>query len=88
MADSPKEAEAAQALFCAIVDVTNKKIGLEYNSFQQYKLENEENIKKAARITDTPGVSISQIETFLNKDVDWFKSSVNIANKLLLMRKH
>ena len=83
MADSPKEAEAAQALFCAIVDVTNKKIGLEYNSFQQYKLENEENIKKAARITDTPGVSISQIETFLNKDVDWFKSSVNIANKLL-----
>lgn len=83
MADSPKEAEAAQALFCAIVDVTNKPIPLSYKTYAQYKIENKDDINRAIKITETPGVSLSQIEKFLEKDSDWFTSSVNIANKLL-----
>ena len=37
MADSPKEAEAAQALFCAIVDYEGKKISPIPNNYIAFR---------------------------------------------------
>tara|TARA_Y100000592_G_C5438664_1_gene302145 strand:- start:56 stop:1444 length:1389 start_codon:yes stop_codon:yes gene_type:complete len=82
MADSPKQAEAAQALFSAIVDLKGSPLPNipNYLSFKQrYKSE----IKKVSRKVITPGVSLNSIEDLLNSDNEWFLSSVNIANKLL-----
>ncbi len=83
MADSPKQAEAAQALFSAVVDLRGTPLPTNipnYTVFQQ-RFKNE--IRKVSRKVVTPGVSFTSVEALLNKDNDWFKSSVNIANKLL-----
>ena len=86
MADSPKQAEAAQALFSAIVDLKGAPLPSmpNYLSFKQkYKSE----IRKVSRKVITPGVSLNSVEDLLNTDNDWFLSSVNIANKLLVETK-
>ena len=46
MADSPKEAEAAQALFCAVVDYEGKKISPIPGDYDAFKMKNKKTIKK------------------------------------------
>ena len=82
MADSPKEAEAAQALFCAVVDYEGKKISPippDYDSFYE---KYERTINRVRRKVVTPGVSLANIDNFLTDDLDWYNSSVNVANTL------
>ena len=82
MADSPKEAEAAQALFCAVVDYEGKKISPippDYDSFYE---KYERTINRVRRKVVTPGVSLANIDNFLTDDLDWYNSSVNVANIL------
>ena len=40
-------------------------------------------VSKAEKRIRTPGVSLTDIETFLGKNNDWYKSSVLIALKLI-----
>lgn len=83
MADSPKEAEAAQALFCAVVDYEGKQISPKPRNFLAFKDKYRLTIQKVRRKVVTPGVTIDGIERFLTRDQEWYDSSVNIANKLL-----
>ncbi len=91
MADSPKEAEAAQAIFCALVDYLGHTIdpiprapkGTTQSDYDVFK----ETYKKELNIVDRkvrhPGVTMSKIETLLGKSRNkWYDSSINIANKL------
>ena len=83
MAKSPKAAEAAQALFCAVVDYEGKIIKPIPQNFLSFKKKYDSTIKKVRRKVVTPGVTSQSIEDLLIKDEEWYKSSVNIANKLL-----
>ncbi len=90
MADSPKAAEAAQALFCAMADYVGsatikKKFSLlSYPTYDEFKKDNADLINKTFKERiDTPGVTLKEIETILYDDNDWYKSSVNIATKLI-----
>ena len=83
MADSPKEAEAAQALFCAVVDYEGKKISPVPANYIAFKKIYGKTITKVQKNVKTPGVTLSRIETLLKIDKNkWYHSSVNIANKL------
>ena len=82
MADSPKQAEAAQALFSAIVDYTGAPIPTNIPNYTSFSQKYKKEIRSVSRKVVTPGVSSSSIVELLNKDKDWFKSSINIANKL------
>jgi hypothetical protein len=90
MADSPKEGEAAQALFCAIADnlgatKTSKEFDLKklpnYKTFKQHygKL-----IDDCFKKTDLPSITLTEIEKFLNDSAGWYESSLNIAKKLIV----
>ena len=99
MADSPTEAEAAQAMFCAIADYVGSNnidtvLNLEkyktYEDFQGgiYKKQSiQKLIDRVFKFGDprvkTPGVSQVKIEQFLTKKVGWYESSVLIAKKLI-----
>ena len=94
MADSDgdtKAFESAQALFCAMADFLGKeksKKVLNYKTYETYgkfKSEkgNEKLISDSYNKLKTTGVSLDLIEKILIKDVDWYKSSVNIAVKLI-----
>ena len=92
MADSPKEAEAAQALFCGIADYLGfQKTKEEFNfsknpNYLTFKRNNGkliESIFKDETRIKLPTVSLEKIEELLNHDNDWYKSSVNIAKKLM-----
>lgn len=89
MADSPKEGEAAQALFCSIADfLGNSKSQTElvvakYPDYESFKKENEKLVEEAFAKTDMPSISLKQIEDFLIKDNTWYISSINIARKLI-----
>ena len=83
MADSPKEAEAAQALFCAVVDYEGKKIHPKPRNYRAFARTYERTIQRVRRKVVTPGVSIESMGRFLTEDQDWYDSSVNIANHLL-----
>jgi hypothetical protein len=89
MADSPKEAEAAQALFCSIADyLGNSKSQTElvvskYPSYELFKKGNEKLISDAFAKTDMPSISLKQIEEFLINDNTWYISSINIAKNLI-----
>ena len=89
MADSPKEAEAAQALFCGIADYlglqkTREEFNLKKNpNYKAFK----ENHKKLIETTfrdetkiKLPTVSLDKIEELLTSDNDWYKSSINIES--------
>jgi hypothetical protein len=90
MADRTALAESSQALFCAIADYlgtakTNKifdtKKYEDYTSFRS--VVDQKVIKESLKRIDTPGVSSSDIENFLNDDKPWYISSVLIAKKLI-----
>ena len=87
MADSPKQAEAAQALFSAIVDYRGAPLPYNIDNYIQFQEQYKREIRAVSRKVVTPGVSLQSIETFLIKDNDWYKSSINIANKLLSATK-
>lgn len=87
MADSPKEGEAAQALFCAIVDLKGKLLPTNIPNYIVFKQTYRREINMVRRKVVTPGVSESGIERLLLKDNDWFLSSVNIANKIFTETK-
>ena len=90
MADKTALAESSQALFCAIADFLgankSKKV-LDINQYLTYtdfkRQVGEGVVSKAEKRIRTPGVSLSDIETFLGKNNDWYKSSVLIAKKLI-----
>ena len=90
MADKTALAESSQALFCAVADflgerksekVFDIKKYLTYTDFK--RAIGEGVVSKAEKRIRTPGVSLSDIETFLGKNNDWYKSSVLIAFKLV-----
>ena len=90
MADKTALAESSQALFCAIADflgerksekVLDIKKYLTYTDFK--RAVGEGVVSKAEKRIRTPGVSLSDIETFLGKNNDWYKSSTLIALKLV-----
>ena len=89
MADSPKEAEAAQALFCSIADYVGKDkidkiLSLKiYKTYHLFKKSQEENINIAYKQLDVPGISLEKIEKFLTDKTDWYESSVLTAIKLI-----
>lgn len=89
MADSPKEGEAAQALFCAIADnlgsvKTNKEFDLKkYPSYELFRKTYSKIIKDCFDDLDTPQITLNQIENFLVNNDGWYESSINIAKKLL-----
>lgn len=87
MADSPKQAEAAQALFSAIVDLKGAPIPRSIPNYLIFKEKYKKEIQIVSRKVITPGVSLNDIENFLVKDQDWYKSSINIANRLLVATK-
>ena len=82
MAKSPKAAEAAQALFCAVVDYEGKVIKPIPQNYRSFMNQYKGTLKKVGRKVITPGVTNKTIDDLLIKDEDWYKSSVNIANKL------
>ena len=82
MADSPKEGEAAQALFCAIVDLKGAAFPSNIPNYTVFKQKYKREISTVRRKVVTPGVSENGIEKLLLKDNDWFLSSINIANKI------
>ena len=86
-----KAFESAQALFCAMADYLGKeksKKVLNYKTYETYgkfksEKSNEKLINDSYNKLKTTGVSLDLIEKILIKDVDWYKSSVNIAVKLI-----
>ena len=90
MADSPKAAEAAQALFCAMADyigssAIDKKFSLKtYPTYAAFKYEHGKLITDSfnTRI-NIPSVTLKEIEDLIFSDNDWYRSSVNIASKLI-----
>ena len=90
MADKTALAESSQALFCAVADFlgenkSDKMLDVKkYLTYTDFKRAVGEGIvSKAEKRIRTPGVSLSDIETFLGKNNDWYKSSVLIAKKLI-----
>jgi len=89
MADSPKEAEASQALFCAIADYLGKNKSkttlslTKYKTYLAFKKANKTAITEATKRLQLPTVSIKQIEDFLKKDNGWYESSILIALKII-----
>ena len=89
MADSPKEGEAAQALFCAIADYfgstkTDKEFDLKkYPTYYTFKKVFKKDIEDCFDKIITPTVSLKNIEDFFENDNAWYESSINIAKKLM-----
>ena len=89
MADSPKEGEAAQALFCAIADflgdnITKKEFDLEkYRTYELFKKTHKKVISDIFAKIETPQITLQQIEKFLMTKDGWYESSINIALKLI-----
>ena len=90
MADKTALAESSQALFCAVADFlgerkSDKLLDIKkYLTFTDFKRAvGEQIISKAEKRIRTPGVTLSDIEEFLLKNNDWYKSSTLIALKLV-----
>ena len=87
MADSPKEGEAAQALFCAIADyLGSAKVQKEFDltklpNYEVFKKHYGKIIDDCYKGTDMPQITLKQIETFLNDADGWYESSLNIAKE-------
>jgi len=90
MADSPKEGEAAQALFCSIADYLGSvKVQKEFDltklpNYAVFKKHYGKIIDDCYKGTDMPQITLKQIETFLNDADGWYESSLNIAKQLML----
>ena len=90
MADKTALAESSQALFCAVADFlgerkSDKLLDIKkYLTFTDFKRAvGEQVISKAEKRIRTPGVTLSDIEEFLLKNNDWYKSSTLIALKVV-----
>jgi len=89
MADSPKEAEAAQALFCSIADYVGKNnidkyLNLKlYPKYANFKTAHSETIEVSYLKIKTPGISLAIIEKYMISYPSWYESSVIIAVKLI-----
>jgi len=89
MSDSPKEGEAAQALFCAIADLLGEKTTTKefkiskYPTYRLFKKKYSKIIIDTFAKIDTPQISLKQIEDFLVNKKGWFESSLNVAVKLI-----
>ena len=90
MADKTALAESSQALFCAVADFlgerkSDKLLDIKkYLTFTDFKRAvGEQVISKAEKRIRSPGVTLSDIEEFLLKNNDWYKSSTLIALKLV-----
>ena len=92
MADSDgdtKAFESAQALFCAMADFLGKEKSKKvlnyktYSTYGEFKSNNKKLITDSFSKIKTTGVSLDLIEKILNKDGDWYKSSINVAVKLI-----
>ena len=89
MADSPKEGEAAQALFCAIADLLGEKTTTKefkiskYPTYMVFKKKYSKIINDTFARVDTPQISLKQIEDFLVNKKGWFESTLNVAVKLI-----
>ena len=88
MADSPKWAEAAQAIFCAVLDYEGKPFDPKPRNYKAFKRQYGKQMKAVDRNVKHPGVSLSTIEQNLTKDQDWYDSSINIANKVFTETKN
>jgi hypothetical protein len=96
MADKTTLAESAQALFCALADYLQLKgVKLEtmfdldeyptYAAFEliwnkEYDYKINDVFKKHI---ETPKITLNDLEKFLTDNLDWYKSSVLIAKKLV-----
>ena len=89
MADSPIEAEASQALFCAIADyvgadLVHKHLDLKtYPTYDLFKANNKRLIDLSYTQLEVPGVPLKKMEDFLIKKIDWYESSVLTAVKII-----
>ena len=90
MADKTALAESSQALFCAVADFLGERKSdklldvKKYLTFTDFKRAvGEQVISRAEKRIRTPGVTLSDIEEFLLKNNDWYKSSTLIALKLV-----
>jgi len=89
MADSPKEGEAAQALFCSIADfLGSAKVQKEFDlnklpTYQAFKKHYGKIIDDCYAKTDMPQITLKDIEKFLDNADGWYESSLNIAKKLI-----
>jgi hypothetical protein len=95
MADNTPQAESAQALFCAMADFigapnVDKVFDLEmyptYKSFKEFWDETYKNDKiqnSFGKHVDSGATNLTSIENFLNKNNDWYISSVKIATTLI-----
>ena len=88
MADSPKWAEAAQALFSAVLDYEGKIFDPKPPTYAAFKRKYGRQMKAVDRHVKHPGVTINQIEQNLTRDQDWYDSSINIANKIFTETKN
>lgn len=89
MADKTALQESAQALFCSMAD----NLGLSkidsilnlsnYPDYLNFKTGNEKLVNDSFDKLSAPGVTLRNIEEFLLKNNDWYKSSVLIANELI-----
>lgn len=91
MADSPKEAEATQALFCYVADIIGLSKIKDWDNYINGKLTYEDFIDKYSTYMQNgigkyvqTTVSLAQIKSFLKRDKSWFLSSLLIAKKILL----
>jgi len=88
-----KAFESAQALFCAMADFLGaakaKKVlnyqprPIGYPTYGEFKSNNKKLVTDSFSKIKTTGVGLELIEKILNKDVDWYKSSINVAIKLI-----
>ena len=99
MADSPRQAEAAQALFCAMADYIGKNsIDKVFNlkSYKTYedftrgnftvnnkKVNGNFLVQESLKQLDTPSVSLKDMESFLISNNSWYESSVLTAHKII-----
>ena len=82
MADSPKWAEAAQALFSAVLDYEGKPFDPKPRNYAAFKSKYANQIRAVDSHVKHPGVSLGQIDHNLTRYPDWYDSSINIANKI------
>ena len=89
MADSPAEAEATQALFCAIADyVGSDKIDSvlnlkTYPTYGNFKSKHSSLVNLSHNKLHTPSISLAKMETFLTDKKDWYESAVLTAHKII-----
>jgi len=81
MKANTKEAEAAQAFFCALADENGKPLDKNIDNYKDFKEKYEKLYNAVKSKVETDKVSFSSIEQLLKKDNEWFLSSVKVANK-------